>query len=82
VDVDRIEARALLPIVDRFWTTVAGRRWCELVRRCVAYIRALDNDHQREVLDDVIRAEHLVRHTVEGESRERLREAFNTPCSR
>ena len=34
---------------------------------------------RREVLDDVIRAEHLVRHTIEGETRERLREAFNTP---
>lgn len=79
VDVERIESRALLPVVDRFWTTPAGRRWCDLLRRCLVYIGALDDVRRREVLDDVIRAEHLVRHTVEGETRERLREAFNTP---
>jgi hypothetical protein len=79
VDVERIESRALLPVVDRFWTTSAGRRWCDLLRRCLVYVGALDDVRRREVLDDVIRAEHLVRHTVEGETRERLREAFNTP---
>jgi superfamily II DNA or RNA helicase len=49
------------------------------LRRCLVYVGALDDVRRREVLDDVIRAEHLVRHTVEGETRERLREAFNTP---
>lgn len=79
VDLDRIESRALLPVVDRFWTTPAGRPWCDLLRRFLVYAGGLDDLRRREVLDDAVRAGDLVRHTVDGESRERLREAFNTP---
>ena len=79
MDVDRIESRALLPMVDRFWTTPAGRPWCDLLRRFLIYAGTLDDLRRREVLDDAVEAGHLVRHTVDGESRERLREAFNTP---
>jgi hypothetical protein len=79
VDLDRIESRALLPVVDRFWTTPTGRPWCDLLRRFLTYAGALDDVRRREVLDDAVEAGSLVRHTVDGESRERLREAFNTP---
>lgn len=79
VDVTAPPARALLPVVDRFWTSPAGRPWCDLLRRYLTYAGRLDNERRREVLDDVVRADSIVRHTVEGESRERLREAFNTP---
>ncbi len=79
LDLEHVESRALLPVVDQFWTTPAGRRWCDLLRRFLVYIGSLDGERRREVLDDVVRAGHLVRHTVDGESRERLREAFNTP---
>ena len=42
VDVERIESRALLPVVDRFWTASAGRRWCDLLRRClVSSVRSM-----------------------------------------
>jgi superfamily II DNA or RNA helicase len=79
IDLDRIESRALLPVIDRFWTTPGGRPWCDLLRRFLIYASTLDDLHRREVLDDAVRAGDLVRHTVDGESRERLREAFNTP---
>jgi hypothetical protein len=79
VDVDSIEARALLPVIDRFWTTPAGRPWCKLVRDFLTYAIQLDDARRKEVLDDVVKAGAIVRHTVDGESRERLREAFNTP---
>jgi len=79
VDIDRIESRELLPVVDRFWTTPSGRPWCDLLRRFLIYAGTLDDLRRREVLDDAVRAGDLVRHTVDGESRERLREAFNTP---
>ena len=79
VDPGHIESRALLPVVDRFWTTPAGRRWCDLLRRFLIYIGALDGARRKDVLDDALAAGDLVRHTVDGESRERLREAFNTP---
>ncbi|QRK13927.1 helicase [Archangium violaceum] len=79
VDVESVESRALLPVVDRFWTSPAGRPWCDLLRRFLTYISRLDEERRKEVLDDAVRAGAIVRHTVEGESRERLREAFNTP---
>jgi hypothetical protein len=68
-----------LPVVDRFWTTPTGRPWCDLLRRFLTYASRLDEGRRKEVLDDVVKAGAIVRHTVDGESRERLREAFNTP---
>lgn len=79
VNVETIEARTLLPVVDRFWTSPEGRPWCDLLKRFLVYAGNLDEARRREVLDDVVKAGAIVRHTVDGESRERLREAFNTP---
>jgi superfamily II DNA or RNA helicase len=79
VDVNSVESRVLLPVVDRFWTTTKGSPWCELVRRFLVYAGQQPEERRKEVLDDVVRAGAIVRHTVDGESRERLREAFNTP---
>lgn len=79
VDVERVESRALLPALDRFWTSPAGRPWRDLLQRFLQYASTLDHDRRREVLDDAVLAGDLVRHTVDGVSRERLREAFNTP---
>jgi hypothetical protein len=79
IDIERIESRALLPVVDGFWTTTAGRPWRDLMQRFLVYAGELDEARRRDVLDDAVRAGDLVRHTVDGESRERLREAFNTP---
>lgn len=79
VDLDKIEARALLPVVDRFWLSPTGRPWCDLVRNFLNYAGTLDEHRRKEVLDDVVRAGAIVRHTADGENRDRLREAFNTP---
>jgi len=79
VDIEHVESRALLPVIDGFWMTPAGRPWLELMRRFLVYAGELDEARRRDVLDDAVRAGDLVRHTVDGESRERLREAFNTP---
>lgn len=79
VDIERIESRGLLPVIDGFWTTPAGRPWRDLMQRFLVYAGELDEARRRDVLDDAVRAGDLVRHTVDGESRERLREAFNTP---
>ncbi|MFO0618919.1 MAG: helicase-related protein [Polyangiaceae bacterium] len=79
LDLETIESRALLPIVDRFWTTAKGRVWCDLLASFLRYAGRLDENRRKEVIDDAVRAGAIVRHTVDGESRERLREAFNTP---
>lgn len=79
LDVENIEARALLPVVDRFWTSPMGRPWFDLLKRFLVYAGKLAEGQRKEVLDDVVKANAIVRHTVDGESRERLREAFNTP---
>jgi hypothetical protein len=43
------------------------------------YFLQRDPHHQKDILDGPIRTGEFARHTREGESRERLREAFNTP---
>lgn len=79
IDIDEIQARELIPVIDRFWTTQAGRPWCDLLRRFLLYAGHLPEEHRKDVVDDALKAGAIVRHTVDGESRERLREAFNTP---
>ena len=79
VDLSKLEARALLPVVDRFWVSPLGRPWCDLLRNFLTYAGKLDEHRRKEVLDDVVRAGAIVRHTGDGENRDRLREAFNTP---
>lgn len=79
LDIEHLESRALLRFTDGFWTTPEGRPWCDLLRRYLTYAASLDSGRSRDILDSAVAAGHFVRHTVEGESRERLREAFNTP---
>lgn len=59
--------------------TPKGHPWRKLLRDFLIYAGRLDEERRKEVLDDVVKATAVVRHTVDGESRERLREAFNTP---
>lgn len=78
IDPEQIRARDLLPVVDRFWTS-AGRPWKKLIEDFLTYALALTTEKRREVLDEVVKAGAMVRHTIDSESREMLREAFNTP---
>ncbi|NUQ72876.1 MAG: DEAD/DEAH box helicase family protein [Polyangiaceae bacterium] len=79
LDVESIESRALLAFTDSFWSTSAGRRWIERLKSFLGYFRTRDRSQQRDILDGPIKTIKLVRQTRDGESRERLREAFNTP---
>lgn len=76
LDREHVRARDLLPLVDQFWTG-EGRRWVEVIRQFLGY--ALHVTNRDEVLQEVVRAGAVVRHTISGENREMLREAFNTP---
>jgi hypothetical protein len=79
LDVEEIHARPMLDFIDRFWRTTEGRPWCDLLRRFLGHLTRLDAVRREELLEGAIAAGEFVRHTKEGESRERLREAFNTP---
>lgn len=79
LELEGTDGKVLLQLVDGFWTSPQGRPWCDLLRRFLLYLASLDEALRYEVLDDILPSADLVRHTVEGESRERLREAFNTP---
>lgn len=79
IDVEEIESRALLDFVDRFWPTPAGRPWLHLLRRFVKDFVTREQRLQEFILRDALDTGQFVRQTREGESRERLREAFNTP---
>jgi superfamily II DNA or RNA helicase len=78
LSLDPIESRPLLDLVDRFWLTPAGKQW---VDRCAAFLdhySVAPEDLRPELLEAIQRAD-FVRHTRDGASREKLREAFNTP---
>ncbi len=79
VELEGTDGKQLLQLIDGFWTSPQGRPWCDLLRKFLIYLANLDEALRYEVLDDILPSADLVRHTVEGESRERLREAFNTP---
>ena len=79
LSIDPIHSRALLEYMPRFLQTNIGRRWVRQIRTFLSYFCQRDQDQQREILDGPIRTGDFARHTRDGESRERLREAFNTP---
>lgn len=79
LDVEEIESRALLPFVDAFWTSEAGAPWLARLTAFIEYFSGRDEQQKRDILDGPIKTGDLVRQTKDGESRERLREAFNTP---
>jgi hypothetical protein len=80
LDVEEIESRELLAFVDGFWMTEAGRRWIHRLQTFLRYFGDRDTNEQKEILDGPIATGDFVRHTEKaGESRERLRIAFNAP---
>ena len=78
-DPEAIESRTLLAYVDRFWGTSDGRRWINRIHEFLRYLQSRPADQRREILEGPIQQGAFVRSTEDGESRERLREAFNTP---
>jgi hypothetical protein len=79
VDVDNVESLALLRFMPRFWRSEAGRVWVLRMKDLLGHLHKLDEVRRRELVDDALAAGQFARHTASGESRERLREAFNTP---
>ncbi len=77
--VDPVESAALLEFMPSFWRTQAGDRWQSQLRAFLQYFLQRDPLQRTEILDGPLRTGDFARHTRDGESRERLREAFNTP---
>lgn len=79
LEVDSIASAAMLRFIDGFWTSDVGRPWLKRVKDFLTHVGELDEARQRELLDGLTSAGQFVRQTQRGESREKLREAFNTP---
>ena len=79
LSVEPIESAALLEFMPRFWRTMPGQLWISQLRIFLEYFVHRDAQQQLDILDGTFKTVHFARHTKEGESRERLREAFNTP---
>jgi hypothetical protein len=77
--VDSIESLPFLRFMDAFWRGPVGRAWIARIADLLAHLNKLDEGRRRELVDDALTAGQFARHTASGESRERLREAFNTP---
>ncbi len=80
LDLQTIASRALLDQVDEFWQVPAGRAYVEQLKQFMHYFHyELSEDKQGELLSGSLLQGDFVRQTQDGESRDRLREAFNTP---
>ena len=79
LSVEPVESAALLEFMPKFWKTPCGQSWMNQLRAFLEYFVERDATQQTEILDGPIKRGDFARHTRDGESRERLREAFNTP---
>lgn len=79
LSMDPVESASLLEYIPTFWLSEVGGLWRERLQTFLTYFLQRDARQQREILDGPIKTGEFVRHTRDGESRERLREAFNTP---
>ena len=79
LSVDPVESMALFEFMPAFWSSSAGQRWVAQLGAFLHYFVQRDDRQKLEILDGPIKTGDFARHTRDGESRERLREAFNTP---
>jgi Helicase conserved C-terminal domain len=79
LSVDPVESTAILDFLPAFWRTPAGDRWLAQFEAFLSYFVQRDPQQKLDILDGPIKTGDFARHTKDGESRERLREAFNTP---
>jgi len=78
--LDPVPSRDLLDVVDDYWQTPEGRGTVTQLRNFLHYFHyELSEDSQDKLLDGDLLEGRFVRQTSDGEARERLREAFNTP---
>jgi hypothetical protein len=81
VAVERIESRSLRCFIDEFWERPEGAPWRERILDFLRYFVDRDESHRESIIEEVLESNKaaFARHTKDGSSRERLREAFNTP---
>jgi hypothetical protein len=80
LNVEEVDSDQILEFVDGFWTSHEdGRSWLDRLRAFLAYFVSRNEQQKEDILAGPIKTGDLVRQTKDGESRERLREAFNTP---
>lgn len=79
LDPSDLESQLLLPVVDDFWISPLGAPWLGQLRAFLDYFSKRNGQQQQDILNGPLKTGQLVRETRDGESRERLREAFNTP---
>lgn len=79
IATDPVESAALLEYLPQFWESDSGTRWSSLIRTFLAYFVERTEQQQADILDGPIKSADFARHTRDGEHRDRLREAFNTP---
>ncbi len=79
LSVESFESREMLTFLDDYWTTPAGHEWVGRISVFLRYLARRAPSEQQALLSGPLSTPRLVRHTLDGESRERLREAFNTP---
>jgi superfamily II DNA or RNA helicase len=78
LSLDPIESRPLLELIDRYWLTPPGRQWIDRFVTFLDHYSYAPEALRLDLLNAIDRAA-FARHTGDGESREKLREAFNTP---
>ena len=79
LSVESINSAGLMKFGSSFWKTNVGQLWIEKLRTFLTYFCERNSEQQVEILNGPIRTGDFTRHTADGESRQRLREAFNTP---
>lgn len=81
VRVNPVESGGLLEALPSFWLTPTGLGWIRRLGEFLAYVAKQPPGLQEMILDDMnkTRSGGFVRHTLEADSRERLRQLFNTP---
>jgi Helicase conserved C-terminal domain/SNF2-related domain len=79
VGTDPIPSHALFDHFSTFWKSPPGRAWITQLSDFLWYFAHRDLRERHDVLDVLLAKPKFVSQTRDGDSRERLRRAFNTP---
>ncbi len=74
-----ISSATIIEFMPTFWKTDTGGNWRIKINQFLEYFCQRFLEVQDTILNEAIKTGQLVRHTQDTESREKLREAFNTP---
>ncbi|MGY4828651.1 helicase-related protein [Sphaerotilaceae bacterium SBD11-9] len=81
VRVDPVESAGLLDVLPAYWLAPGGAGWVERLGEFMAYVAKQSEEQQVMIFEDMGKTLNggFVRHTLDADSRERLRQLFNTP---